>query len=1033
VFNERPARINRPDNQQAFRIAQSIAAKRREALKQLLGKNYSRDFVYVRQDGETYVVNTSIPQSVSQLDKQAFRQFINYELSRGVSEEFLTDLGLDFLQTPSGIIYGFTTPQGDVYIDSEISNMEMVDVLFTSERLQAESREAKYEREFDRVFPYDVVGGYIALVDPLSLKESVSKGTQPNNLGKFIISEVDNNTLKLEEIITFNRGKRTGAGKKGLNAILALTDRNGFRVELVANPILEMRPEGLDTSEKLMEFYSRFGFERVGKSNKMIREVGASKIPTDVKDAVDFLAENTKGVRYQQGKGGVTLANTAIHEYGHLWNKFTKQNNPELFKRGLELVKGTEYEKRVRENSFYQNLSEEEVLEEALALAIGEKGEQIVEQTKKDNFSSWLSELWNFIREALGINEYTAEQLQDITLEQFTEGVVVDLLRGKNLIEQAQVSEQNFKERVSSVLQQVKNITKIQAESLSEAVSVIAKNIANRMGISVEEYSRRTSINTVADLDVAVRNTLEAFSMYGATETLYQSEVEKDYQVNQKYLNKKNGVKGLTKNDFWLAKVIELSDLIDQEKLHTLGDVETVRKEIATRLDLLIQELKTNIDNYTVKYLTEDLVDRRIAEAESRNEVNQVQHWTEFKNNENYRNQVLEQMAGEQKTAILANVSYLENNSDYSTEFKYLALLDMTRNRYSLDNEGNIKSKRVKPSDYKRDETPVKQFNYGALSRTYHNHGNKGSFKVGASHLYEVKNAPKITVSNSKFSKYKTKTIEGQGYWLKFPKGEDSQVANDLYEITSTSHKYPAQWCTGGSSATALSQLKGGDFYVFVDEKTGDARVAVRYDGDKIGEIRGLGEGQSILPEDEPVMNDIVNNLPDGKSYKQYHDVQKNLVRLKNNEVKLNELSISDLLDILKVKDRSYNNSDALLNNVKKQITPEFLTENGYYKEGEVVSASSLEVKLVGGLKNTNNIKLVIGSLTLSGATIPEGFKLGDVGGYLDLSSATIPEGFTVGDVSGDLYLTGATIPKGFTVGDVSGDLYLSGVVVTLL
>jgi len=67
---------------------------------------------------------------------------------------------------------------------------------------------------------------------------------------------------------------------------------------------------------------------------------------------------------------------------------------------------------------------------------------------------------------------------------------------------------------------------------------------------------------------------------------------------------------------------------------------------------------------------------------------------------------------------------------------------------------------------------------------------------------------------------------------------------------------------------------------------------------------------------------------------------------------------------------------------------------------------------------------IFMGSLDLSGATLPEGFTIGDVGGSLNLSGATLPEGFTIGDVGGALYLSGATLPEGFVIPKVKGEIY---------
>jgi hypothetical protein len=127
-------------------------------------------------------------------------------------------------------------------------------------------------------------------------------------------------------------------------------------------------------------------------------------------------------------------ANTPIHEFGHLWNSFIKENNPELYKKGAELIKQSEYWKKVNDDPNYADLSEEAKIDEAMATAIGDKGEKM----KHDILSfarlkTWLKEMWEWLGSKLGIRGLNSNQIQDLTLDKFTSGAVADLMSGKKI------------------------------------------------------------------------------------------------------------------------------------------------------------------------------------------------------------------------------------------------------------------------------------------------------------------------------------------------------------------------------------------------------------------------------------------------------------------------------------------------------------------------------------------------------------------------------------------------------------------------
>lgn len=124
-------------------------------------------------------------------------------------------------------------------------------------------------------------------------------------------------------------------------------------------------------------------------------------------------------------------ANTPIHEFGHLWNSFIKENNTDLYNRGAELVKESEYWQRVNDNPSYRNLSDEAKVDEALAMAIGDKGEAIVNRNLKQRFVDWLSDVWKSIKEVFGIKTDVA--IEDMPLSEFISKASNELLSGKNI------------------------------------------------------------------------------------------------------------------------------------------------------------------------------------------------------------------------------------------------------------------------------------------------------------------------------------------------------------------------------------------------------------------------------------------------------------------------------------------------------------------------------------------------------------------------------------------------------------------------
>ena len=144
--------------------------------------------------------------------------------------------------------------------------------------------------------------------------------------------------------------------------------------------------------------------------------------------------------------------NTPVHEFGHIWLNTVKEGRPELYKKGMELVENSDYIQQIKDNADYQRVikkmrkdgsTEEEIneyiREEALATAIGDQGEAFATAAQQRSFKTWLKDLFDYVKKLVGISKVTAEQLQNMTFEEFVESVAVDLLSENELFVEAEV------------------------------------------------------------------------------------------------------------------------------------------------------------------------------------------------------------------------------------------------------------------------------------------------------------------------------------------------------------------------------------------------------------------------------------------------------------------------------------------------------------------------------------------------------------------------------------------------------------------
>lgn len=106
------------------------------------------------------------------------------------------------------------------------------------------------------------------------------------------------------------------------------------------------------------------------------------------------------------------------------------------------------------------------------------------------------------------------------------------------------------------------------------------------------------------------------------------------------------------------------------------------------------------------------------------------------------------------------------------------------------------------------------------------------------------------------------KTLEAQaeqgeeirGEWVKYEKGKQGEAE----KLFASLQNQGTGWCTAGKS-TAQQQINSGDFYVFytLDEegKPTKPRLAIRMEGEEIGEVRGKLGRQEVEPILQPILD----------------------------------------------------------------------------------------------------------------------------------------------------------------------------------
>ena len=131
-------------------------------------------------------------------------------------------------------------------------------------------------------------------------------------------------------------------------------------------------------------------------------------------------------------------ANTPVHEYTHIWDKAVREKNPELWNKGVELLKQTELWSDVVNDVAYQNIKDDEnlVASEVHSRLTGKNSEKILKNINASNgvvnaLKKWLNDFWTFLKDTFA--PWSKNELDKLTIDEFVSMPIGDLVKGTRL------------------------------------------------------------------------------------------------------------------------------------------------------------------------------------------------------------------------------------------------------------------------------------------------------------------------------------------------------------------------------------------------------------------------------------------------------------------------------------------------------------------------------------------------------------------------------------------------------------------------
>jgi hypothetical protein len=296
------------------------------------------------------------------------------------------------------------------------------------------------------------------------------------------------------------------------------------------------------------------------------------------------------------------------------------------------------------------------------------------------------------------------------------------------------------------------------------------------------------------------------------------------------------------------------------------------------------------------------------------------------------RDQLTEVIIADQESSLDKWVDYLSSpDAPYSDGLKYYTL------RSILSMGTYDKEKHAFPNRAKGTVSPFPDLNREALAYVLDAIDKKyKGFDVDLAGLeeHDAKEFEKLIAYES-FPKLYSWAIEKitpatpeqlaatSGEWKKYDQGSDPMP------LVQSLQGHGTGWCTAGES-TAQAQLQAGDFYVYYSlDSKGEPiipRVAIRMEGDRIAEVRGISAEQNLDGGVVPIVEEKLKEFPDGALYQKRANDMRTLTAIDRKTKEGNELNSQELTFLYEIDDAIEGfgyDKDPRIDEIREQRDPE--------------------------------------------------------------------------------------------------------------
>lgn len=476
-----------------------------------------------------------------------------------------------------------------------------------------------------------------------------------------------------EYVIKFSKGKEGNRFPSDIDApnlfsyifpnsaydILGYGEIDGNFVTILRQPIVEI--ESALTEDERVEYMRSLGFDPINKDNTAFsngevivadlqkgnvvrtKEGNVRVIDADVKlhtkdlggkysyPPVDVDTENrinlfkdNNGIIYGATIGGKIYLNgsalnpeTPIHEYTHIWDEACRRNNPELWNRGVDLMRQTSVWNDVKNDPNYSNLeTDDEIASEVHSRLTGKDGARILEEmvdssNKQDTsdlrekLKKWLDDFWWWLKDTM--MPWTKNEVSRVTLNDFVNMPLKDLANGKRINQENNTVRFRFiGERGAYNLDQAEEAT-TRMDNLNVARNMEKANNEKKMRIEKLKTSNPVEITgdeiePSDDLKQYKKNALE----YGKRLRGEYTNKDTGVTVILSSGNKNGGLKEVLQHDIndidHLKSVAAIPGILENSiYIETVDNEEVDKNPNVARYHYYVCGLKIGDTDYTVK------------------------------------------------------------------------------------------------------------------------------------------------------------------------------------------------------------------------------------------------------------------------------------------------------------------------------------------------------------------------------------------------------------------------------------------------